>query len=213
MNIIEKQAQDYFTHALDSAKSYEEFCYKIIRCADKYYEGVYKIIYLEHILLLLKKQYDRHDLFCSMANLQKCRFKNLYENSLFYLTEHIKKLKQYLRKSELRELDIYNRLKFQDSEIIDIIRKNFIVEVNLVILKQEIEKLRELYFLDKKTWRCLLVGKIFHLIHSDNITSQKINGIIQISEIIYQKIFENSEQHMETYSKLKKSLTRLKLTA
>ena len=80
MNIIEKQAQDYFTHALDSAKSYEEFCYKIIRCADKYYEGVYKIIYLEHILLLLKKQYDRHDLFCSMANLQKCRFKNLYEN-------------------------------------------------------------------------------------------------------------------------------------
>lgn len=212
MNIIEKQAKDYFTHALASAKSYEEFCYKITRCSEKYYEGVNKIIFLDHVLLLLKQQYDRHDKYCSINNNTQCRFKNLYENSLFILTEYAKKTKQYLRKSELRDLDMYNRLKFQDSEVMDIIRNNFIIEVNLVTLREEIEKLRELYFLDRKTWTYLLVGKIFHLIHTENMSSKKVDSIIQISDIIYKIMFDDGTKYIETYTKMRRSLTKLKLS-
>lgn len=211
MNIIEEQAQNYFFHTLGSVKSYDEFCYKISNCLEKYHEGVYKMIFLEHILLLLKQQYDRHDRYCSINISTHCRFKNLYENSLFVLTEYVKKTKQYLRKSELRELDMYNRLKFQDAEIIDIIRKNFIIEFNLHILREEVEKLREFYFLDKNTLSYLLVGKIFHLINIENMSTKKMDSIIQISDIIYKRMFDDSARYIEAYTKIKRSLTKLKL--
>ncbi len=157
-------------------RSFIEQCSKAML---NYKKNMYCIVFLERLQELVKASHDRHLLFCADTEHAECRFNKFYKVVLFYLKNELDYQERdlpfvYFKRSERRELDrniedmvnLIPSLKTSD-------RSNFMK------LKLELNEMKSYYFLDKKNWKQLFLGKVMVLEHSRIITPDQSHTLLK----------------------------------
>lgn len=184
MDIVEKQADRFIRIKYERFKSSKEFIDDLKLELYNYYRPSDKIKFIERILLKARYDRDEHTKVCK--NPQQCRELQDYESIVFFMQQ------------ELDDNGVDNRNLFNSSESFEINTrvdewinelKNFRNDIEQLKIGQqliyddfieEFENLKKQTYLDKKTWRQILMGKLFEMTISGVISESLSKRIIEI---------------------------------
>lgn len=166
----------YVIRTCTDHRSFIEQCAKAML---NYKKNICCIVFLERLQELVKTNQERHLQFCADTDHTECRFNKFYKVVLFYLKNELDYQERnlpfvYFKRNERRELDrnieemvnLIPALKTSD-------RGNFMK------LKLELNEMKSYYFLDKKNWRQLFLGKVMVLEHSQIITPDQSHTLLK----------------------------------
>lgn len=184
MNIIQCQADDFFRKNIFNY-SCDYFIDEVSKKLEFYKKEINKIVFLERLFILTKTKYYRHLKFCSVSVNSDCRFAFFFETILFFMQNEIdsceKNLnKKYLKKSE-RILINMKLNRFMDAFDEDA----FYNYINYQIFKSEINEMRHYYYLNRKNWRTLFIGRLTELQCKGIISSEKSKVLIAEIDSVY----------------------------
>lgn len=187
-NIIIFQADDYFSRAVFRNVSPETFMNYIRRNTIRYTTIADKIVFMERIALKIKQTYDQHALHCSQQEDGSCRFIKRYERVLFYIQSDLVKMKKWLSKRELNEME-NRRMNVRLKQIIDLLNQTKVgKKINYKVFMREIGELKSYYYLNKKLWRQLLVGKITQMISQGTVKKSFYKEVLITADMVYYEI-------------------------
>lgn len=157
----------YVIKTCSDHRSFIEHCGKAML---NYKKNIDCIVFLERLQDLVKISQERHQQFCVDPDHNECRFNKFYKVVLFYLKNELDYQERdlpfvYFKRNERRELD-------QNIEdLVNLIPAlKTIDRSNFMKLKLELNEMKSYYFLDKKNWRQLFLGKVMVLENSRIIT-------------------------------------------
>lgn len=185
MDFIKYHADEFLKQYEFKEKRFIVFLEEINFHLNYYKKGVQKIFFLEHIFMVEKIKYERHLKFCSESSHNNCRITKYFEMELFFLQNEIDFLEsklnaKYLKKNERTginiELDYFIGTLYQAS---------FQDKNNYLILKKELEEMKHYYYLDKKNWRHLFIGKITELVTKNILSAEISKNLIEIIDDVY----------------------------
>lgn len=188
MNIIQKQADEFTQNKMRVHLEHKEFIENVRLELNEYKKTVYKIEFVERIIHTAKKEYDHHLKSCTTKD---CGTNKFYENTLFFLQEELEELE-----SELTPADFIKEEKESLNKTLEIILN----DVNLLKLgqqityddfKEEFEELKDLYYLNKKNWVHMLVGKLIFMTASGIITGTISKELLEIINSNYENLIGN----------------------
>lgn len=184
MDIVEKQADEFIRIKYEMANNSNEFIDNLKLELYNYYRTADKVKFIEKILLRARHDRDEHAKVCKDP--QNCRELRDYESIVFFTEQ------------ELEENGIDNKNLFDSSESFGVKRKVDELIDELKNLRNDIERLKtgqqityddfieefenlkEQTYLDKKTWRQILMGKLFEMTMSGVISESLSKKIIDI---------------------------------
>lgn len=184
-NVIQQQADDFMNHVVKSCDEYKEFISLCNKALLNYKKNIHCIVFLERIKMVVNANYERHLVHCSLTHQDQCRFSKFYKVVLFYLQNEIdyqekdlpftyfKKRERLLIDKNIEEmLDLLSGIKLSD--------KN-----NYLKFKMELNEMKGYYFLDKKNWKQLFLGKVMAMVNSDILTYEQSNKLVERIEKAY----------------------------
>jgi hypothetical protein len=162
MNLIQKQANEFCRFKLDGHGKHKEFINDVRMELYEYKKVPHKIEFIETIIVKAKTAYDEHLPVCS--NKDKCTINDYYENTLFFLQEELEDLEGQLgtedfSKSEKIELNLALQKIITDLDQIKLGQ-----QITYNDLQTAFEEMKDLYYLNKKTWKQLFVGKLSEMV-------------------------------------------------
>jgi hypothetical protein len=184
MDIVEKQADEFIRIKYEMANNSNEFIDKLKLELYNYYRTADKVKFIEKILLRARQDRDEHAKVCKSP--QNCRELRDYESIVFFTEQ------------ELEENGIDNKNLFDSSESFGVNRKVDELIDELKNLRNDIERLKtgqqityddfieefenlkKQTYLDKKTWRQILMGKLFEMTMSGVISESLSKKIVDI---------------------------------
>lgn len=184
MNIIERQAEDFYKYKAGdiSAHNYKDLVHRVKDELLEYPKTQHQVEFLARVIVILKKEYDQHEDVCNAKVKENCRMGNAYQNALFFLQEELEELETTLQ-------DDY--FTFSERKNINTSLEQILTKVNEIQLGQkityddifdEIEDLKSYYYLSKKHWIEMLLGKLTNMIASGVVSetaSKKVVEVIQ----------------------------------
>ena len=185
MNVIKQIADDFFDKTLIKQTDHEYFLILVKQSMESYDNVLFKEIFLERIIIRLKLNFDSHLVFCTERENGSCRFIKFYETVLFFLSHQLLKLEKSLPKKDINSSErkqTYRKVRdiLQSSKLVELNNKH-----NHSVLLQETKELKEFYYLDKKHWRQLLIGKIVELYGIKTINKTTNNELMKVTDEIY----------------------------
>lgn len=156
-------------------KQFIEHCGKAML---NYKKNIHCIVFLERLQELVKASRERHLQYCTAID-NECRFNKFYKVILFYLKNELDYQEKdlpfiYFRKNERRLLD-------QDIE--ELVNNACTLKNdnrhNYVKLRLELNEMKSYYFLDKKNWKQLFLGKVLVLENDHVITHEQSTTLIE----------------------------------
>ena len=187
MNIIERQAIDFIRDNLPESGDYNEFIGVIRKTLNDYHRLSYKIEYLESIIANTRIEYEKHSSTCKTFD---CKTILYYENVLFFLLEELEELNSNISSNDFTKIE-----KESISEKLNQIISN----QNLIKLGQEItyddfklefDELKNYYFLNKKNWSQLFLGKLTEMVAGGIISETVSKNIVEILKINYNNLIK-----------------------
>jgi len=178
MNLIKRQADDYFNRESTELISADLFLNDVKNYVLRYDDPSARIVFIERIIFLLRNKYDRHLLHCSLHESGSCRFVKFSESVLLYLQYELRKLENVLSSADFK---LYERNDF------NLTLKNIVDGMNIIgidnlfdyrTFRKEIEEMNEFYFLNKKIWHQLLLGKLVEMAGNNVIEASVYSEII-----------------------------------
>lgn len=184
MDIVRRQADDFYTLKYEMARNINEFVDNLTSELYRYNRTSDKIAFIEQILEKIKKDRDNHLINC--LNRETCQELKEMETAIFFA-------EQELEANGIRHDNI-----FDSSEIYIINSKLDELITELKTLKNDVEKiqtgqqityddfieefetLKKQSFLDKKTWRQVFFGKLYEMTLS-GVISQTLS--VKIMEL------------------------------
>jgi len=195
MNIIENQADEFCKHFLPSNPgshpfgSYQAFIDRVRNSILQYYKPNYKLEFVARVNRNTKKIADAHDEICPHKKTgHKCSSDEFYQNALFFLQQEIDYLRDTISPSDFSE---------SEKKSIDTTLEKVLSDLNDIKLGQEltykdvideIYEIRDLYYLNKKNWTQLLIGKLTELV---------AGGIL--SETLSKQIIEEVQKNYKSF--------------
>ncbi len=165
MNIIQQQASDFIKFKFNERSKYNEFIDKIRSQLYEYRKDSHKLEFIEHIMTLLKLGYDEHLKTCEYPNdRSQCLVNKNYENTLFFIENEREELIENLPQTEFN---------YQEKSAINESLQKIIADLDKIKMGQEItyddvmielNELKEFYFLNKKHWSQLLIGRLSEMV-------------------------------------------------
>lgn len=187
MNIIQRHADEFF-----NTKGYEKSSRKGKDIIDEvrltlydYKKTSYKIQFVERLIYLYKESYDRHLLRCNAINKAECPSNQFHEDILFFLQEEIEDLESNL------DLDEFSPT---EKKVVSDRLEKLLYDINLLKLGQEItyedfknefEELKDYYFLNKKNWTEMFIGKLTQMVASGIIGQTASKEIVNFIKANY----------------------------
>lgn len=171
MNIIQLQADDFYKLKFRDKVSYKDFIQELRNELNEYNKENHRLEFVDRILTLLKVGYDKHLEKCQFPNDKlKCIINKNYENILFFVQNEKTNLIENLDKSNftIEDRNTINESLKKILEDINLIKMG--QEITYDDLSQEFEELKEYYFLSKKSWTQLLIGRISEMVASGIIS-------------------------------------------
>lgn len=180
MNLIEKQAVDFYLLNWDRTDDYKDFIKELKRELDEYAKISHKLDFIDNLRNKLKESYDEHLKTCQYPNDPlKCRFNSDFENTLFF--------SQNVKEKLIQNLDQVD-FSLQERRAVDQKLSSILNDVNELKLGQQIsyddfydefQELKELYYLNKKNWKQLMIGKLSEMVAGGIISETISKGIIE----------------------------------
>lgn len=180
MNLIQKQASDFFIRTFNENGTYEKFIQNVRSQLYEYRKDSHKLEFLDKLMSLLKKSYDEHLIDCQFPNERnECSINNNYENSLFFLQNEREEVIEYMPETEFNtkeRIEINNSLQkiIEDLEKIKLGQ-----EITYDNLSDELNELKEFYYLNKKHWVQLLIGRLTEMVASGVVSETVSKEILQ----------------------------------
>lgn len=166
MNIIQRHADEFFR-----AKGSIRFN---IKCRDiienvrlalyDYNKVSYKVQFLDRLIYLYKESYDTHLIDCKAKVKSDCPSNQMHEDILFFLQEELENFDNTLDNQEfsLKDKIIANEAFEKSLYEINLIKLG--QEITYEDLIEEIQDLRNFYFLNKKNWTEMFIGKLTQMV-------------------------------------------------
>lgn len=187
MNIIERQAIDFIRDNLPESGDYNEFIGIIRKKLNDYHRLSYKIEYLESIIANTRIEYEKHSSTCKANN---CKTLIYYENILFFLLEELEELNNKISSEEFTKVE-KESISEKLNQIInnqDLIKSG--QEITYDDFKLEFDELKDYYFLNKKNWSQLLIGKLTEMVAGGIISETVSKNIVEILKIYYNNLIK-----------------------
>jgi predicted RNase H-like nuclease (RuvC/YqgF family) len=179
MEIIIKRAtrfsDGHFRGGISGTAGYQKLMEKLDDELDKIDDELDKIKFINVVLERNNSEYEIHKLECN--NPINCDENEAYENIAYDLTQELKSIGVQIS-GDAFTMEEKNKAESNIEQILNDLKNG--QEVIYEDLMKEISELRELFFLGKKTWFQLLLGKGVEMVAS---------GIV--SETISKQIIEN----------------------
>ncbi|OLY93655.1 hypothetical protein SAMN05444008_114134 [Cnuella takakiae] len=178
MDIILKKAKQftdrYFlggvSHYQDIIDAAKNDVYDIDNPADK-------IKYLNFILDRNNKDYAEHKPVCQ--NPENCSYNYTYETIAYYLTQELNRLGVHFNDDTFTEEEKEQAESKLDKILKDLNELKLGQQVIYEDLSKEINELRDLYFLGKKKWYQLFIGKSVDMVASGVVSESISKQIIE----------------------------------
>lgn len=182
LNLIQKQSDDFIRKSkIITQYNYQDFIGDVRIALYDYHKDIYKIQFVEQLILRFKQSYDDHLETCTYNPKQDCPENIVYANVLFFLQEELEELEENLDDTYFNQ-SYRNSLTSSMDEIISRFDK---LETGQQItyddLFQELQELKSFYYLNKKNWIEMLTGKLSGMIAS-GVISETISR--EIAEVI-----------------------------
>jgi hypothetical protein len=174
-NVIQQQADDFLQYVIKASTDHRRFIGYCNKMMLNYKKNIHCIVFLERLYELFKASEERHRQFCSTSE-EECRFSKFYKVVAFYLKNEIDFQERdlpftYFKKNERRMLD-QNIEAMVNLPVLKISNRS-----NFIKLKLELSEMKSYYFLDKKNWKQLFLGKVLVLENAHIITSEQSNRL------------------------------------
>ncbi len=131
-------------------------------------------------MTLLKQSFDEHLLVCQHKNeINVCGVNKYYENSLFFIQNERDVIIEYLPKTEF---NLKERSDINDSlqKILEDLNKIKIgQEFTYDDIVEELNELKEFYFLNKKHWSQMLIGRLTEMVASGVVSETISKDIVE----------------------------------
>lgn len=159
MNIIQKQAAEFYRlNMRESRTKHPEFVIEVKTALIDYRRPSHKLEFLGWILSKLKIDYDKH--FETCKSRENCVTNETYENSIFFLQIEQEQIEESLNPQDFSGIE-KTEMDRKLNEILDRIKQLQLgQQVIYDDLQSSLDELKELYYLNKKTWGQLLLGKL-----------------------------------------------------
>lgn len=155
----------------------------------EYHSYAQKAIFLERIRYRIKLGWENHNLNCPhIKNGQKCHNDENYENVLFFVQNEIDEVNSNIEPDYLsvQEKDVITELLTKIVNDLNVLKASSEFTYNDII--DEIEQVKSLYFLDKKSLSQLLTGKLTEMIAGGLVSETVSKGIIDAIKSSYPEI-------------------------
>jgi hypothetical protein len=179
-NAIQQQADDFMLYVIKGCTDHRNFIRHCTKAMINYKKSIHCIVFLERLHELLKANEERHLQFCRAAD-DECRFSKFYKVVVFYLKNEIDFKEKdlpftYFKKNERRMLD-QNIEAMVNLPVLKICNRS-----NFIKLKLELSEMKCYYFLDKKNWKQLFLGKVQVLENAHVITREQSHSLLESIE-------------------------------
>lgn len=180
MNLIQEQATQFYEWKFNEYGIYKEFISEVRTQLYEYRKNVHKLEFLDYLLTLLKQDFDKHLEVCQYKNEKGvCSVNKNYENSLFFIQNERDEIIESLPTTEF---NLKERSEINESlqKILEDLNKIKIgQEFTYDDLVQELNELKEFYFLNKKNWSQMLIGRLTEMVASGVISETLSKEIVE----------------------------------
>jgi len=180
MNLIQEQAIEFYDWKFDEHGIYKEFISEVRTQLFEYRKNAHKLEFLDYLMTLLKQGFDNHLLVCQHKNEKNvCGVNKNYENSLFFIQNERDEIIENLPKTEFNHQE---RSEINDSlqKILEDLNKIKIgQEFTYDDIVQELNELKEFYFLNKKHWSQMLIGRLSEMVAGGVISETISKEIVE----------------------------------
>ena len=189
MNIIQSQADEFILYHMRENNNYRDFIDKIRSVLYDYKKTTHKIEFVERVIQKAKIEFDEHLLKCT--DLNECSINKFYENTLFFLQEELEELESQITALEFSSIEKQSINESLQKILDDINLLKLGQELTYDDFKEEFEELKDLYYLKKKNWVQLFVGKLTDMVVSGVIKETVGKEIIEIIKSNYKDLIVN----------------------
>jgi hypothetical protein len=180
MNIIQHQAQDLFKVEFNERSNYEDFVQIIRSKLFDYRKEIHKLEFIEHILTLVKLNYDKHLISCQYPNdNMKCPTNRNYEHILFFLQNEREELVENLPAQDFTLTEKIGINESVEKIIEDLSKLQLGQQITYDDLMNELNELKDFYFLNKKHWSQLLIGRLSEMVAGGIISETICKDIVE----------------------------------
>jgi len=190
MNLIQKQAETFIRHHEDYQYNYKKFVNDIRSELYEYKKDIYKIEFIGYIINLLKIDYDKHLKVCTVIKKEDCHNNIFFENSLFFLQEEIEGLESSLEPIEFRRIERDQLSTAINHMMAELEKIKFGQQITYDDLSDQLIELKDYYFLNKRNWIQLFLGKLTEMTAGGMISETLSKDLINIIEEHYPKLFQ-----------------------
>lgn len=191
LNLIQSQADQFIrNYGKINPNVYNEFIEAIRMKLYDYHKDIYKIQFVEYVILRFKQSYDDHELKCTILPKENCTEKKVYENILFFLQEELEELEAnldevYFNKPYRESLD-----KSMNEILARFDKLDLGQQITYDDLFNEIQELKSFYFLNKKNWLEMLTGKLSTMVVGGIISETVSKEIVTLLQEKYNDLIK-----------------------
>ena len=173
MSIFNQSIDYYYRRFSRNSCDHGYFIKKTKEVVLNYNKNTQKVFFLENLLSVVNNKFERHLVFCSTKD---CRFVNYFRTIIFYIKSEIDYYESTISSSHLTKSERYSinvEINLMIKAIADLKEKN---ASKYAYFLTEIKEIKNYFYLDKKIWKQLLIGKIYDMEHNNiiNMTHRKI---------------------------------------
>lgn len=190
MNLIQNQAEKFYLYEYRDSNNYQEFIQELRGQLIEYHKDSHQLEFIDHIIHLLKKNYELHLEKCKYkdGDRLKCSQNEAYENSLFFAQNEKDKILDLLDPNDFNFTERESVSK-QLAIILESLNKLELgQEITYDDLTNEFEDMKEHFYLSKKPWSQMFVGKLSEMVVAGVISETVSKDIIELVENSYNNL-------------------------
>ncbi|CAN5504647.1 hypothetical protein BH23BAC1_BH23BAC1_30690 [soil metagenome] len=182
MDIVLQKAKKFYKHNLVDSITFDDALAQTINETNTFFGTTDKLSFLKFLIEKQSEEIKDHERFC-IEDPEECDYSMTLRFYVFALENEVKRLSHAADKFNETELfEIRGKL---DKIISDMIILKYGNEIIYDDFLKEFEELRDSVNLGKKTWRQLLLGKMFEMTASGIVSEKVSKGIIKEFQSMY----------------------------
>lgn len=192
MDLINFQAGEIFEEINNEGMSYEH-ALNFIRGKSELYQNKEWLNLLINLRARYQETYDEHLKVCRAEIPTDCATNKWHIQLLYFLNEDIKSLEQEIATTVPGDSDFSpeDRQKTNlqvDAILAELEKLKMGQEIIWTDVMNELNELKEMYYLNKKTWRQLLTGKLTEMVSAGVISETISKGIVEAINPVADKL-------------------------
>ena len=191
MNLIQSQAEQFVRHNNEYEDNYKEFVSDVRSELYEYRKDIYKLEFIEHLINRIKGDYDNHLKVCKAKKREDCFNNVFYENTLFFLQEEIEDIEGTLDSTEFNLIERDHLSSAINQILSDLGKIKIGQQITYDDLSDELLELKDYYYLNKRNWTQLFLGKMTEMIAAGAISETVSKELIEVIKVNYPTLFNH----------------------